>query len=82
MDPTPTKQKPKNSSKVFVAGSKGEGPRVPDMVQLDDAKTRKRIEKNLEKQRVPQRSASLKQISLFSHLPQYERQVSLTTNIK
>lgn len=56
--------------------------RVPDNMQLDQEQARKRISKKLEKQQVPHRATTQRKVDLFSHLPQYEKDVSLTQNIK
>jgi len=55
--------------------------RVPDHIKMDDDKARKRMAKKLEKQQVPQRTVVEKKVSLFSHLHQCEREVSLTQSI-
>jgi len=58
------------------AGGAGPGPR-PALAQLqhDDAKV---VEK-LEKKQITPRTHAHKQVPLFAHLPQYEREASLTT---
>jgi len=56
--------------------------RVSDNIQLDDKKAVKRIAKKLAKQQVPQRSGDQKKVNLFSHLYQYEKDTSLTKDMK
>ena len=51
-------------------------------VQADDEKLQKKIAKKLAKENVPQRTLAQKKVGLFSHLHQYERQQSLTKDIK
>lgn len=64
-------------------GSKPQGPgRVADNVQMDDVKVQKRVAKSLAKQQVPQRSGTQKKVHLFAHLHQYEKDESLTKDIK
>ncbi|XP_077990058.1 translation initiation factor eIF2B subunit delta-like [Glandiceps talaboti] len=69
--------KPKSASDV----TKKEPPRVSANIQVDDPKVQKKIAKKLEKQQVPQRAAAQRKVGLFSHLHQYERQVTLTQGI-
>ncbi|KAK2138519.1 hypothetical protein NP493_7581g00002 [Ridgeia piscesae] len=76
------------SLKKAPPGKKNEGAavkdmsmRVPDHIKMDDDKARKRMAKKLEKQQVPQRTVVEKKVSLFSHLHQCEREVSLTQSI-
>lgn len=56
--------------------------RVLSSVQADDEKLQKKIAKKLAKENVPQRMSVQKKVSLFSHLHQYERQQTLTKEIK
>ena len=56
--------------------------RVPDRMVMDDDKTAKRIVKKLEKQKIPIRTVVQKKVTLFNHLHQYEREVSLTKEVK
>ena len=56
--------------------------RVPTILQADDEKLQKKLAKKLAKENVPQRTAVQKKVGLFSHLHQYERQQSLTKEIK
>ena len=51
-------------------------------VQADDEKLQKKIAKKLAKENIPQRMSVQKKVGLFSHLHQYERQQSLTKEIK
>ena len=48
----------------------------------DDESTRRRFSKKLERQQVPQRSDAQRKVGLFNHLHQYERDISLTKNMK
>ncbi|KAI0228007.1 Translation initiation factor eIF-2B subunit delta [Lamellibrachia satsuma] len=75
-------------SKKAPPGKKTEGSaikdmsmRVPDHLKMDDDKARKRMAKKLEKQQVPQRTVVEKKVNLFSHLHQYEHEVSLTQSV-
>ena len=63
----------------FIA--KGGRTRVPDYVKVDDDKLMKKVAKKLEKQQVPQRTVVQRKVAIFSHLHQYEREVSLTQEI-
>lgn len=49
--------------------------------QADDPKVQKKAAKKLEKQQVPQRTEGQKKVALFSHLHQYERSLSITSNM-
>nr|CAB3241565.1 translation initiation factor eIF-2B subunit delta-like [Phallusia mammillata] len=62
-------------------GSKLKGPQVPANIQADDPKVQKKAAKKLEKQQVPQRAEGQKKVALFSHLHQYERSLSITSNM-
>lgn len=55
--------------------------RVPDEIKADDKKTEKKLMKTLTSQNVPARTKVQRQVGLFSHLHQYEREVSVTRNI-
>jgi len=55
--------------------------RVPDEIKADDKKTEKKLLKTLSSQNVPARTKAQRQVGLFSHLHQYEREVSVTRNI-
>jgi len=61
-------QKPKIESQI----------RVPDEIKADDKKTEKKLARTLNNQKVPARTPSQRQIPLFSHLHQYERDESIT----
>ncbi|XP_071503110.1 translation initiation factor eIF2B subunit delta-like [Diadema antillarum] len=63
------------------AHSKKDMYRVSDDIKLDDPNVQKRMAKKLERQQVPKRPESQKKVSLFSHLTQFERQVSLTSEL-
>jgi len=57
--------------------------RVPDSVQLDDARIARRQTRRLDKQHVPSRqSRGQKKVSLFQHLVQYEHDVCLTHGLE
>ena len=71
----------KQTSSSSVAKSHDQ-PRVSSNMQVDSEKVQKRITKNLAKQNVPQRSATQKKVQMFSHLHQYEKDLSLTKNIR
>jgi len=64
-----TKQKPE--SKI----------RVPDEIKADDKKTEKKLMKKLTSQNVPARTKAQRQVGLFSHLHQYERELSVTRDL-
>lgn len=49
---------------------------------MDDEKVQKHISKKLAKQQVPQRKTTQKKVDLFSHLHQYEKDISLTKDIR
>merc|ERR1719474_2622617 len=55
--------------------------RVPDEIKADDKKTEKKLQKKLNSQNVPPRTKVQRQVGLFSHLHQYEREISVTRNI-
>ncbi|KAK3589225.1 hypothetical protein CHS0354_020086 [Potamilus streckersoni] len=55
--------------------------RVPDHMKADVAETQKRVAKKLEKQQIPMRTTAQRKVRLFDHLPQYEREASLTKSI-
>ncbi|XP_076803534.1 translation initiation factor eIF2B subunit delta-like [Clavelina lepadiformis] len=61
--------------------NKAKGPQVSANLQVDDPKVQKKAAKKLEKQQVPQRTEGHKKVTLFSHLHQYERSVSITKDI-
>ncbi|CAG2188467.1 EIF2B4 [Mytilus edulis] len=47
----------------------------------DDVQAQKKMAKKLEKQKIPQRTKVQRQVRLFEHLHQYEREVSLTQSL-
>ena len=51
-------------------------------LKADNAKLQKKTSKKLEKQQVPQRSEGQKKVALFAHLHQYERNLSITKDIR
>jgi len=55
--------------------------RVPDEIKADDKKTEKKLNKVLKDQNIPQRTKVQRQVGLFSHLHQYERELSVTKNL-
>ena len=59
-----------------------DAPRVSNNVLQDVEKTRKKTARKLEKHNIPLRTDAQKKVGLFSHLHQYEREVSLTRDIK
>jgi len=65
------KAEPKKESKI----------RVPDEMKADDKKTEKKLAKTLTSQKVPARTPAQRQIPLFSHLHQYEREPSITCEL-
>ena len=71
----------KQTSSSSIAKSHDQ-PRISSNIQMDSEKVQKRITKNLAKQNVPQRSATQKKVQMFSHLHQYEKDLSLTKNIR
>ncbi|XP_072042450.1 translation initiation factor eIF2B subunit delta-like [Amphiura filiformis] len=71
------KAKPVEASSLL----KKEPPRISDDIQQDDPKAQKRKAKRLERHQIPQRTVSQKKVSLFAHLDQYERDVSLTKGL-
>ncbi|XP_038051378.1 translation initiation factor eIF-2B subunit delta-like [Patiria miniata] len=74
--------KPRLSKSVSDStASKKEPPRVSDDLQQDDPKVQKRRAKKLERHQIPQRVEHERKVSLFSHLDQYERQVSVTRGL-
>lgn len=61
--------------------AKIEPKRVPDHLMADDVQAQKKMAKKLEKQKIPQRTKVQRQVRLFEHLHQYEREVSLTQSL-
>jgi len=55
--------------------------RVPDEIKADDKKTEKKLMKKLTSQNVPARTKAQRQVGLFSHLHQYERELSVTRDL-
>lgn len=56
-------------------------PKVPDDVQADRACVEKKLAKKLASQQVPARTKAQRKVQLFSHLHQYEREISATRNL-
>ncbi|KAK3751992.1 hypothetical protein QZH41_010973, partial [Actinostola sp. cb2023] len=54
---------------------------VAPSLQVDDAKVQKKVAKKLAREQVPVRPTSQKKVGLFSHLHQYEKDVSLTQEL-
>jgi len=81
------KQEEQRKKKAEAAGKGGEVKskeskvRVPDEVKADDKKTEKKLAKTLISQKVPARTPAQRQIPLFSHLHQYERETSVTKDL-
>jgi len=81
------KQEEQRKKKAEAAGKSGEVKtkeskvRVPDEVKADDKKTEKKLAKTLISQKVPARTPAQRQIPLFSHLHQYERETSVTKDL-
>ena len=81
------KQEEQRKKKAEAAGkggdvkSKESKVRVPDEVKADDKKTEKKLAKTLISQKVPARTPAQRQIPLFSHLHQYERETSVTKDL-
>lgn len=76
---TGTSGSSKDTSSASVA--KIEPKRVPDHLMADDVQAQKKMAKKLEKQKIPQRTKVQRQVRLFEHLHQYEREVSLTQSL-
>ena len=55
--------------------------RVPDEIKADDKKVEKKLNKVLKDQNIPQRTKVQRQVGLFSHLHQYEKELSVTKNL-
>jgi len=55
--------------------------KIPDEIKADDKKVEKKLNKNLKNQNVQQRTKAQRQIGLFSHLHQYEKELSVTRNM-
>lgn len=55
--------------------------RVPDEMKADDKKTEKKLARTLNRDKVPARTPAQRQIPLFSHLHQYEREASITRDL-
>lgn len=66
----------------IILVAKAEPKRVPDHLMADDAQAQKKMAKKLEKQQIPQRTKVQRQVKLFDHLHQYEREFSLTQSLK
>jgi len=81
------KQEEQRKKKAEASGKGGEVKtkeskvRVPDEVKADDKKTEKKLAKTLISQKVPARTPAQRQIPLFSHLHQYERETSVTKDL-
>ena len=60
---------------------KEEKVRIPDEIKADDKKVEKKLNKTLKDQNIPQRTKVQRQVGLFSHLHQYERELSVTKDL-
>jgi len=73
------------SSSSRVPPSKPEKPskgqRVPDDIQADRVSVEKKLQKNLASQNLPQRPKAQRKVMLFSHLHQYERELSISRDL-
>ncbi|KAG8522507.1 Translation initiation factor eIF-2B subunit delta [Galemys pyrenaicus] len=66
-------------AKPCTAGEMPSGvKRLPEQTQVDDLTLLRRLVRKPERQQVPTRKDYGSKVSLFSHLPQYSRQISLT----
>jgi len=57
------------------------GQRVPDDIQADRVSVEKKLQKNLASQNLPQRPKAQRKVMLFSHLHQYERELSISRDL-
>ena len=55
--------------------------KVPDEIKADDKKVEKKLNKTLKDQNIASRTKVQRQVGLFSHLHQYERELSVTRNL-
>ncbi|KAK2560072.1 Translation initiation factor eIF-2B subunit delta [Acropora cervicornis] len=74
-------QKQAEAGVKHKTGTEGHRVMVAHDLQADDEKVQKRVAKKLARQQVPQRTSPQKKVGLFSHLHQYEKDVSLTQEI-
>eukprot|EP00794_Sanderia_malayensis_P011784 gene11784-13004_t len=79
---TTIKQKSIEGAPGYVPKRQEASSRVSYQIQMDDKKVQKKEAKKLAKQQVPIRSSLQKKVNLFSHLHQYEKDTSLTRDIK
>ena len=64
-----------------VKQSKESKIKVPEEIKADDKKAEKKLNKVLKDQNVPARTKVQRQVGLFSHLHQYERELSVTKHL-
>ena len=55
--------------------------RVPDDIQADRVSVEKKMQKKLASQNLPQRPKAQRKVMLFSHLHQYERELSISKDL-
>jgi len=67
------------SGKPTLVGSRGQ--RVPDDIQADIQASQRKMQKNLASQNLPQRPKAQRKVMLFSHLHQYERELSISRDL-
>jgi len=61
--------------------AKAKAQRVPDDMQADRACIEKKLEKKLASAQIPARTKAQRKVMLFSHLHQYERELSISRNL-
>ncbi|XP_073245771.1 translation initiation factor eIF2B subunit delta-like isoform X1 [Porites lutea] len=74
-------QKQADAGIKHKSSSEGHRVQVAHDLQADDEKVQKKVAKKLARQQVPQRTTTQKKVGLFSHLHQYEKDLSLTQGI-
>ena len=74
-------QKPGNNKDSTVGGKESKV-KVPDEIKADDKKTEKKLSKTLKDPKLGARTKVQRQIGLFSHLHQYERELSVTRDVR
>lgn len=55
--------------------------RVPDEIQADRASVEKKLSKKLASAKIPERTKAQRKVMLFSHLHQYERELSISRSL-
>ncbi|XP_059088141.1 translation initiation factor eIF-2B subunit delta-like isoform X2 [Tigriopus californicus] len=71
--------KPQIQSQPSITKSKVQ--RVPDDMQADRQSVEKKVQKKLQSAQIPARVKAQRKVVLFSHLHQYERELSMTREI-